>query len=91
MNIGEANDVAVLLHVLDGTCDITPDHLLEVTARVADRAGKALQLTIQLDHVEVEHRLLLLSGGCCCEDVWADEQIPYRPVQNVPDPRGLLS
>lgn len=90
MNIGEANDVAVLLHVLDGTCDITPEHLLEVVHRVADRAGIPLQVTIRIDDLEVEHRLVRLAGCCCCDDVWAHEPVPMRPVEDVHVQGGRL-
>lgn len=91
MNLAEAHDTAVLLHVLDGGCDIEPGQLVEVMARTAAAASRALQVPIVLDVLEVEHRLLSMAGGCCCEQVWGDECIPLRPVETVPDPARRLS
>lgn len=49
MNITEAHHVSLLLHLLDGTATADHDDIAEILTALADRAGKALQLTLRLD------------------------------------------
>lgn len=51
MNISEANDVVTILRVLDGTAWDRHDNteILAAAQRLAERVGKPLQLTVDID------------------------------------------
>ena len=53
MTIGEANDVARLLHHLDGSHPADPAELVEVSQRLATRAGKPLLMALRLDEARL--------------------------------------
>lgn len=63
MTITEANAVAALLHAIDGTSTHDDDQLREAATLLADRAGQALQMRVDVEPYAVDAFLLGRAGG----------------------------
>lgn len=93
MNISDANDVNVVLRYLLGLrseyeLEVDDqdlyDNAREAAKRLVTRARKALSAGLDAGDIEDAWERLDLQP-------WWDEPVPYRPIADVPDPRGLLS
>lgn len=89
MTITEANGVALLLNLLDGSSTADEGAIAELVDMLAERAGKTLQLRLRLDQHAAVRALLACQGDELALPV-GDPWNP-RPVADVPDPAGKLS